>query len=318
MENLWLSLNVVLPLFLMIATGYFLRRTKLMDGHTAAQLNNIAFRFFLPTLLFYNIYSAKLDAALNLPLIGYAVGGVIATFLVLLLVVPLFEKQPAKRGVLMQGVFRSNFVLFGLPVVSALFDDTGTTALLIAIVVPVFNVLAVISLELFRGDKPAQGAHKTFPYKKILMGIVTNPLIIGSAAGILTLVLGIRLPTGIESAASSLAQVATPLALIVLGTNFPFPQARGNRKQLLFGLLGKLVVYPLLLLPPAILLGFRGVELASLLALYASPAAVSSYTMAVQMDADGDLAGMLVVFGTAASAFTIFLWVFVFKSLGLI
>ena len=81
---------------------------------------------------------------------------------------------------------------------------------------------------------------------------------------------------------------------------------------------GRLIVMPLIFLTIAILLGFRGEELIALMVMLAAPPAVSSFTMAQQMEGDSELAGGLVVFGSLFAVLTMFVWIFALKSLMLI
>lgn len=312
MENLIVSASVVLPLFFMIALGYFVKRIRMVDDPSLQVMNNLTFRVFLPVLLFYNIYKTDVGTALNNTLMAFAAVSVTVSFFVLLLLIPRIEKANPRRGVLIQGIFRSNFIIFGLPVTESLFGPgaAGTASLLIAVIIPLFNALSVVALELFRGGKMNP--------KKILKGIVTNPLILASALGVLAMVTGFRFPAVLEEVVADVGGIATPLALIILGASFSFSAVKGHGKQLLLGLGGRLVLIPAIFLPIGIALGFRGPELAVLIALFASPTAVSSFTMAQQMDGDAQLAGQLVVFGSLFSILTIFLWVFSFKQLGLL
>ena len=153
---------------------------------------------------------------------------------------------------------------------------------------------------------------------KILLGIAKNPLIISSLLGLLALISGIRFPTPVEKAISDLAGIATPFALFLLGGAMEFSKVSANLRALTIGVVGKLIVMPLIFITAAALCGFRGIELVSMMVLFMAPSAVSSYTMAQQMDADGELAGQQVVFTTAFSIFTIFLIILLTKSLGLI
>ena len=233
-----------------------------------------------------------------------------AAFFLLCLVIPRLERDPAKRGILVQGIYRSNFIIFGLPLTVSLFgqEAAGVTSLLIAVIIPIFNLFAVLSLELFRGGKP--------DLPKMAKGVVTNPLILGAAAGLLALVSGIELPDFLDKTASDLAAIATPLALMILGASFEFRAVRGNLKQIVWGVAGKLILMPAVFIPLGIACGFRGAELSALLAMFASPTAVSSFTMAQQMEGDADLAGQIVVFGSGLSVVTVFVWVFALKQLG--
>ncbi|GAA0776667.1 AEC family transporter [Clostridium subterminale] len=312
MENLILSLNVVLPLFFTMALGYVLKRLKMFDDNTLKVMNSITFKAFLPLLLFYNIYKTDLNGAINLKLILFALISVTLTFVILCIIIPLIEKNNQKRGVLIQGIFRSNFVIFGLPVACSLFSDdkVGVVAILIATVVPLFNMLAVIALEIFRCGK--------LDIKNTLKGIITNPLIIASAIGLSFLSLGIKLPTAIEKSVSDISRIATPLSLILLGGSFAFTDVKTHLKQTVIGVTGRLIIIPGILMPISIWLGFRDVELLALMLIFASPTAISSFTMAQKMDADSDLAAQIVVFTSAFCILTVFLWIFLLKQFSLI
>lgn len=309
-ENFIISINVVLPLFLIISLGYFLRKINLFDDHTLKVMNNVTFKSFLPILIFFNIYNADLSAGIDFKLIIFAVTSIVSIFLVMTFIIPKIEKDDKRKGVLVQAVFRSNFVLFGLPIAISLFGEekAGSVSMLIACIIPTFNFLAVISLEMYRGLK--------IDVKKILKGIITNPLIIGSALGLFMLAAGIKLPNVLESTIGDLSNVATPLALVVLGGSFKFDAAKDGLKQLIIGVVGKLIIVPAIFISISIFLGFRDVELITLLVMFSAPGAVSSFTMAEQMDADGELAGRIVVFGSTFAVFTMFFWIYIVKSLG--
>lgn len=312
MQNLILSFNVVLPLFLCIALGYFLKQIHMVDDNALNKLNKLCFRVFLPIYLFHSVYTTDLSAAFNGKLILFAILALLALFLLLLVIIPRIEKEDKKRGVVIQAIFRSNFALFGLPVATSLCgeDKVGPTALLVGIIVPIYNVLAVITLEMFRGGKPS--------VKKMGKGIITNPLIIAPTIGILLHFLPFALPSAIEKTVIDLGRVATPLSLVALGGSFSFGKVREYCKQLIIGVSGKLIFAPLIMITIGALLGFRDEMLVPILIMFGAPTAVSSFPMAQQMDADGELAAQFVVFTSAFAILTIFVWIFVLKQLLLI
>lgn len=311
MENLMISANAVLPMCLVMALGYGTRRLGWLRREEISTINKIAFRIFLPCLLYYNIYCSDLSGSFGPLLMAYAVGGVLLTFGLALGYTLLTEKLPERRGVLIQGMFRSNYVIMGIPVATALLgaDQLGTVSILIAVIVPLFNMLAVVVLEVFRGQKP-KPLH-------ILGQIAKNPLVIGSVLGILTLVAGIRLPHILEQTIQSVSAIASPLQLFLLGAFFQFSGLKTYRRELVTVSIAKLIVSPGLFLGLGALLGFRGVAFVSLIGIFASPTAVNSFTMAQQMGGDAELAGDIVVTTSAASILTMFLWIFLFKSLGM-
>lgn len=311
MENLMISANAVLPMCLVMALGYGTRRLGWLRREEISTINKIAFRIFLPCLLYYNIYCSDLSGSFDPLLMAYAVGGVLLTFGLALGYTLLTEKLPERRGVLIQGMFRSNYVIMGIPVATALLgaDQLGTVSILIAVIVPLFNMLAVVVLEVFRGQKP-KPLH-------ILGQIAKNPLVIGSVLGILTLVAGIRLPHILEQTIQSVSAIASPLQLFLLGAFFQFSGLKTYRRELVTVSIAKLIVSPGLFLGLGALLGFRGVAFVSLIGIFASPTAVNSFTMAQQMGGDAELAGDIVVTTSAASILTMFLWIFLFKFLGM-
>lgn len=305
-----ISANAVLPMCLVMALGYGTRRLGWIRREEISAINKIAFRIFLPCLLYYNVYCSDLSGSFDPLLMAYAVGGVLLTFGLSLGYTLLTEKLPERRGVMIQGMFRSNYVIMGIPVATALLGagQLGTVSILIAVVVPLFNMLSVVVLEVFRGQKP-KPLH-------ILGQIAKNPLVIGSVLGILTLAAGIRLPHILEQTIQNISAIASPLQLFLLGAFFQFSGLKTYRRELVTVSAAKLIVAPGLFLGLGALLGFRGVAFVSLIGVFASPTAVNSFTMAQQMGGDAELAGDIVVTTSAVSIPTMFLWIFLFKSLG--
>ena len=312
MDNLILSFNVVLPIFLCILLGYFLRRIRMVDTPSLNVMNKLCFKVFLPIYLFNNIATTNLAAAFNGKLLAVAYLGVTAQFVLLMLLIPRLEKENPRRGVLIQAMFRSNFALFGLPLALSLCgtEKVGPTSILVGFTVPLFNILAVVSLESFRGGKPS--------IKKMAKGIATNPLIIASLLGIAFNLLDFTLPGAVQKSVNDLGGVATPLSLVALGGSFTVSKVKEYKKQLTIGVLGRLVFSPLIMVSAGILLGFRKELLIPLLIMSGAPTAVSSFPMAQQMDGDGELAAGLVVFTSGFAIFTMFVWIFVLKQMGVI
>lgn len=172
-----------------------------------------------------------------------------------------------------------------------------------------YNILAVIVLEFFRGGKA--------DFRVIIKGILTNPLIIGGMVGIFFVVTQIEIPNSVDKIISDISVTATTMALILLGVSFDFKSVKRFKKDLIISVAGRLVVVPGIFLPMAAIMGFRGVEFVTLVAMLASPMAIASYTMAESMDSNGELAGNCVIFSSALSCITIFIWLLIFKNLGI-
>jgi len=213
-------------------------------------------------------------------------------------------------GVVIQGIGRANYAIFGIPLVMLIYpgSDISVAAVIVICVIPIFNVLSTVALILY-------GEGKTSVWK-IVKGILTNPLIIGTLLGLAFLLLNITLPPILDTPIQQLGSIATPFALFLLGTNIDFSKARTNLRLLTGTVIARLVLLPLVFLAGAIAIGIRDVNLAALIALYASPTAVSSFPMAQHLGGDVDFAAQQVIFTTAFSGITIFLFLFALKSMG--
>lgn len=311
MENFMLSANAVLPMFLLLAAGFLSQKAGVLTREDVPRFNKVAFRFFLPCLLFYNIYCSDLSAAVKPGLIVYAVCGVLLVFTAAYVAVKHLVPREDWKGVIAQGIFRSNFVIMGIPIAQALVgpDQLGAVTVLIAVVVPLFNFLSVYVLERFRGG--------TVNVRKVLLEVAKNPLIVSSLLGILCQLLGLRLPGLLEQTVSSLSVIASPLQLFLLGAFFRFDGLGRYVRPLAAVTAVKLFVTPAVLLGTAALLGIRGGDFVGLIGIFASPTAVNSFTMVQQMDCgDAELAGDIVVTTSAVSILSFFLWILIFKTFG--
>lgn len=311
MENLIFSINVVLPIFLLMCIGSFLRKIRLIDQVFLDKANHFAFSALLPVLLFNNIYKSNISEAVNIKLIFFGVGIILFIVGILFIIVPKLEKDNRNRGIIIQGLHRSNFVLFGLPLSMNIFgaENLGPVTTLTAIIIPLYNFLAVIILDWFSNDKS--------DYKKTIISILKNPLIIGSVTGILFSAFNIKLPNFLEKTVSDVAAMATPLALMVLGGDIEIKNIGKNFKYISIITIGKLLVIPAFVIAAALAFGFRGVELGALFSMVAPSVSVSSYTMALQYDCNSELAGQLVFVTTLFSPLTIFIFIFALKTVGL-
>lgn len=323
-ENFMVSVNAVLPLMICMAAGYLFRVCKLVDEPFCRRCNTFCFKTFLPLMIFMNVYNSDLENAVQPKAFVFAVAAVLAVFFLAWLIVPRLIRTDSvdsdgnavsagsRQAVLIQGIFRSNFVIFGYSVVANIYgsERAAVASVMAAIVVPLYNVLAVVILEYYTNSKDG--------VRSVLKGIVKNPLIWGAVLALLFKLTGITFPTPIYTGLSNMSSIATPLALVVLGGTFHFQALRKNLRPLAIGVIGKIVLSPLLVVPVAVALGFRDAVLLSLVIVFASPSAVNSYTMAAAYGHDPELAGQQVVMTSIFSMVSVFLWIFALRSLGLI
>ena len=313
LESFMVAFNAVAPFLILLGIGFGAVRLKLADRAFMDRLNALNYRLFFPFLMFNNVYSAKPE---NMPSVKLMLTGFLSVSLLVILlviVVPKFVKENPRRGVIIQGIFRSNFIIYGIPLTTYVFgaEKSSICGMMIMIMVSLFNIAAVIVLEMFRDGGKVSA-------KKLLLGIVKNPLLQGCVVGLAFYLLRIRLPSFIASPVSSLANLATTLALVVLGGNLRFEEIRKNSRTISIVLLIRLILLPTVMLVLAYLIGLRGIELFLILVIFGTPVATSSYPMAQNMGGDGQLAGQLVFVSTVVSLATIFAFIFVLSRLGLL
>jgi predicted permease len=323
MNSFLFAINAVLPIILMVAIGYSAKRAGLINSAVAKAVNKIVFRLLLPCMLFLNVYKIDSVMSIDLGYVGFAVIATLLTFAVSIPLCLLVTKQNAQRGAILQATFRSNFALIGIPLATSLFGEEGgmIATLWSAFCIPLFNVLAVVSLTVFGNDQKIN-------LRKMLLGILKNPLIQSIALGGICLLIrsafethdiAFRLTdlTPVYSVLEQFSRTATPIALLMLGAEFELSAVPSLKRQIAFGTAMRVLIVPAAALSVAYLIGgFRGAHFAAFVALFGSPVAVSSVPMAQEMGADSALAGQLVVWTTVTSTVTIFLFSFILKAIG--
>lgn len=312
MQSFLIAVNAVMPFLIYISFGYGVRSSGLVDEAFMNQLNKLIFRAFFPILMFNNLYKVEHGFTLNGKMVVTAILSVLILQAALIVIVPRMVKENPRRGVIIQAIYRSNFVLFGIPLAANLFGDEGTilASMMVAIVIPIYNVTAVVILEMFHGGKSSP--------QVLVKNVCTNPLILGALVGLIFYILRIKLPSSVESTVTQFANLTTPLALFVLGGTLHFSAIKGNLKYVVPSMTIKLLILPAIITVIATAMGFSNVERFVLFEMFATPVATASYSMAQNMGGDGELAGEFVVISTAVSVFTIFLWVFFLTHFGIV
>ncbi len=330
------ALNAVVPIILLISLGYILKQKSFLTDGFLQIGNKLVFKIMLPTMLFVNVYSIPSLSDIRWDITLYALAAILMIFFLSLFTAIRVTPVPQRRGVILQCCFRSNFVIIGLPLAASLggVQAEAMAAVLSAVSVPLFNVLAVISLSVFVGRK--ESFLKTA--KHVLWGIVTNPLIIAVALGLACLALRwaqtaiwgdvyFRLDNQTEfffDALNTLKSGTTPVALMVLGGQFTFSAVKALKKEIFAATLWRIVLAPAIGIGGAVVLTRMGIitctgaDYPALIALFGSPVAVSSAIMAKGMGGDEQLATQLVVWTTLFSAITVFLTVCILMLTGLI
>lgn len=328
------AVNAVFPIVGLILLGYILKRVGFLSQGFIKNGSKLVFTVALPSMLFVNVYDIGSFGDIPWSFVAYCAGIVCLLFAAGFVVAAVGTKVPERRGVLWQCAFRSNFAIIGMPLAASLggAQAEAVAAIVSALVVPMFNILAVIALSVFVPGNEQKGP----TFRSFGKSIVKNPLIIGVALGLLCI--GIRALQQrflgevvfslrnqlkpLYTVLVNLKSMTTPLALIVLGGQCEFSAVKGMFREIAIGTLVRIVLAPAVAISGALLMAHMGLiscgagELAALIALCGSPVAVSSAIMATEMKNDSQLASQLVVWTSVFSVLTIFLTVCILMAVG--
>lgn len=305
-----LSLTVVAPICIYILLGILVKRLKWIGDVGLNQTNKLLYSLFFPTIMFVNIYTSSIAESFNLKLVVFLLIMYTVVFVLLNLIIPLFIKERPVQASVIQGIYRSNSILYAIPITMAIYgpDNVGVAAVCVSLLVPFSNVFCVILLENKRGNKANFG--------KILLSLLKNPIIIGALLGLLVKLINFTLPEVFENIVIDMSKVVTPLALILLGAGLNYGNIKKNKFYIILACACKLILVPLFFILIGYSLGFRDIELATIFALSSVPTAVNTYVMATELGADGPLAGEIVAFTSTLSIITIFLWMLLMTGIG--
>ena len=316
MENFIFSVNVTLPIFLVMVIGYILKQIGMLNDNFVTVANKFNFTVTLPFMLFRDISGVDIRAVFDPKYCLFCALASTACFWLIWGGTKLFLKDKRMRGAFVQASFRSSAAVMGLAFIENIYGSSAMGPLMIVSAVPLYNIFSVIVLT-FEGAHSAE-ENRTEKIKEACINIVKNPIILGILAGLVVGLLGIDFPVIVDKTVNSVAQMAAPLALITIGGGFEGRKALAKIKPTIAASLIKLVIQPLLLLPLAAWMGFTGEKMIAILIMLASPTTPSCYIMAKNMNNDGVLTASVVVTTTLMAAFTLTGWIFILKTLGLI
>ena len=310
LDSLLFSVNTVFPIFIMVFIGAVIKKLKFLDNNFFAQSERLVFKIALPAMLFLEVAKSEKSVMFDGKFILYCVLGVVLSFVLLCVTVPFFIKSNDKRGAFIQGAYRSNFAILGVPLAENMFGNSGVSqiAMVMPFAITLFNFFAVLILSIYAPEdkqvKPAQ------LIKNIAVNVIKNPLILSVVAGVLVTLIGIPLPLVANKSLTYLSNMSLPLALMSLGANFTVNSFKSRFSLALISSSLKTIIIPVITVVIAILLGFRNEQLGIIFILFGGPTAVSSYIMAKNMDSDYELAGQIMLISTLMCIITIFIGVF--------
>lgn len=316
MDDLIFSLNATLPIFIMMMLGYFLRRIGLVTQEFADAANTFVFKICLPLVLFDDLYQMDIAAAWDGGFVAFCAVATLGSIALCWLVSRAFGKQPW-RGEFIQASYRSGAAFLGIAFLLSIYGEAGAAPLMVIGAVPIYNVSAVVILELMRPGKVDRGVRPEL-IRSTIRGIVTNPIILGILAGVAWSLLRIPMPQVLGTAVADVGGIATPLGLIALGASFSFRRAFAVGTPSIVASAIKLVGLELVFLPIALAAGYTGQKLVAVMMMLGLPSTVSGYVMARNMGYEGAVNSSVVMLTTLLSSVTITFWLWLLKSQGLV
>lgn len=316
MENFIYSINVTIPIFLVMVIGYFLKQIGMLNDDFVKVCNKFNFKVTLPFLLFRDISGVDIKAVFDLKYVLFCAAATTICFWAIWGGARLFLKDRSITGAFVQASFRSSAAVMGLAFIQNIYGQSAMGPLMIIGAVPLYNIYSVIVLT-FEGETP-EGEKDTGKIRTACINILKNPIIIAIFLGLAVSLCGIQFPTIIQKTVGNVAQMATPLALIAMGAGFEGKKALAKIKPTLAAAFIKLVVQAAVFLPIAAWLGFDGEKMIAIVVMLAAPTTPSCYIMAKNMNNDGVLTASTVVTTTLLAAFTLTGWIFILKCAGLI
>ncbi|MCQ2030224.1 AEC family transporter [Stutzerimonas zhaodongensis] len=293
------TLGITAPVFVMLFIGVALKRLGWIDAAFIQTASTLVFKATMPTLLFLSIINADLDAALQPALLTYYVIATVAMFF-LAWAWALWRCPAADRGVYVQGAFRGNNGIVGLALATSLYGDYGLSlgGVLAGIVILVYNSLSALILAIYNPNGRVSAG-------TILLSILRNPLVIGVTSAVPFAYWQIPLPDWLMTSGRYFAQMTLPLALICIGGTLTLSVLRESSRIAMGSSMMKMVWLPALATLGAGLMGFRGADLGILFLYFASPTASASYVMARAVNANHQLAAVIIVITTLMAALSV-------------
>lgn len=316
MENFIYSINVTMPIFLVMVIGYILKQIGMLNDNFVTVANKFNFKVTLPFMLFKDIAGVDIKAVFDIKYVLFCAIVSTICFWVVWGTAKLLVRDKTIRGAFVQSSFRGSAAVMGLAFIQNIYGSSAMGPLMIVSAVPLYNIFSVIVLTFETNDNT--GIDKKAKIRQAGINICKNPIILSILAGLIVGLLGIQFPTLVNKTISNVAQMATPLALITIGAGFEGRKALAKIAPTMAASMIKLVLQPLVFLPVAAWMGFSGEKMIAILIMLASPTTPSCYIMAKSMNNDEVLTASVIVTTTLMAAFTLTGWIFLLKTLGYI
>jgi len=304
------ALKTTLPIFIVIATGYFIKIGNILKEETAEGLNKLAYYIGIPIIIFTSLIENKISEIFSLKLIilFYII---FILFIFVIFLAYYFTKLDMKiKGAVIVSSYRCNSAFVGFPIILSAFGTLAVAkaGLMIAFLMPLTVFSTVLIFKFFDPDSAE------IPRKKLLLGLISDPLILAAILGIIISYFDIDLPVIIDSVLDIFSGMAVAIALISIGASFKFIHIKENIKLILIASLSNLVLLPLLgLILSSFVFKISDIDRNIICILLATPLAVSAFIMGKEHNSDFNLMSSVLIISTIISAFTISGWLIVLR-----
>ncbi len=306
------ALNAIAPIFLIIATGYLLFKTRIVGESVWSAIEHICFYLLLPFLIIRTLSRANLGSVPIIDFMTVIVVAILGMSVLLILVQALVWRRFPQSGPSFSSIFQGATRFHGfvaIAVIGPLYGDTGVTlaALALAIMVPLLNVISVVVLSIY-------GRSDTRP-EVIAVGkkIATNPLIIACIVGLFFNWLGV--PDILFETIDIIGAGGLGLALLAVGAGMNLGQAAQHKMLLTIGVLTRLIGMPAIVIAMSWLVGLDGLARTVAIIAGAVPTAASAYVMARKMGGDAELMSSIVTFQVIVAFFTLPAFIYIAEQL---
>lgn len=313
MGNLIFSLNATVPVFLLILVGYILKRFNVTNENFVSVSNKINYKITLPVLLFLDTSTVDLKSNFDFSFVLFCMIITTICFVTIWMGAKVFVKDKSSIGAFVQASYRGSAAVLGIAFIQNMYGTSSMGPFMVMASVPLYNIFAVIVLTV---ESNSENMNKNI--KTTILNILKNPMIISIFLGILVAYFNIRFPKMINTSLSNIAKLATPMALISIGSAFEGKKAIARIKPSLIASFIKLIFQAIVFVPIAIQFGYRKEELVAILIMLAAPTTASCYIMADNTKNDTVLTASIIVITTFLSAITLTLEIFILKSMGYI
>ena len=291
-------LNAIFPIFTLLFLGSLLKHLGITNETFLKTSDKLVYFIFFPVMLFWKLGSSVPDKGVSVNLCTASIMAILIIYLLSIFAIRLFHITSFQVGSFSQACYRFNTYI-GMAIVMNTLGEPGIRyfGILIGFAIPVVNVLAVSTLIWHSEKKGSLGQN----FKYLLKALISNPLILGCAAGILFSKSGASFPIFIDNTFSLMTSVTMPLALISIGGSLSLSGLKHNTKISLIASMLKILILPMIGFFLLKAFSVTGIPFKAGMIFFALPTSTAIYVLSAQLNSDTQLASAAIMLSTLLS-----------------